>query len=582
MEFRVLGPLEVRDGDRLLSLGGTKQRALLAVLLLHANEVVSNERLIDALWGDHPPPTAANTLQVHVSKLRKLLESDGSSVRIVTRPHGYMLQLDPDELDLHRFERLLDTARDALAANEPETAAGALREAIALWRGDALADLAAESFGQAATLRLEDLRLTAVEELVEAELALGRHRELVSELRALTAEHPFRERLPGQLMLALYRSGRQAEALEVYQATRRLLVEELGIEPGQPLQRLERAILVQDPALDAPRSDETRDGDEAEDVRARVPAEEVRASEGKPLGAGPPRAERSILLAARDVHALDILVDLAAPLAGPRSRHEIILTRILVRSAGDPDGSGHEDLAAATSELHERREALAGKDVPARVAAFISSDPGEDIVRLTADQEVDLLLVEASGLLIEGDSGHMGLDVVLERAPCDVGLVIAREGGVPPGVSGSPVLVTFAGGEHDWAALELGAWIARARDAPLTLLGPAGDPAAGRRDSSRLLATASLVVQQFAGIAAQPLLIGSGAAGIIEASERGSLLIVGLSAAWKLQGLAPFHATIAREARVPTVFVRRGLRPGGLAPRADVTRFTWSLAAQAA
>ena len=247
MDFRILGPLEVLDEGRVVMLGGSKQRALLALLLLHANETLSPDRLIDELWGDRPPATAGKTLQAHVSRLRKaLVAHDGA---VVTRAHGYELRLDPGCLDAHRFERLVGEGRGALATARPEWALARLQEALALWRGPPLADLAYEPFAQGEIARLDELRVTALEQLIEAKLALGGHAELVGELERLIDEHPYRERLHAQLMLALYRSDRQADALQAYQDARRTLVEQLGIEPGERLRRLERAILAQDPAL---------------------------------------------------------------------------------------------------------------------------------------------------------------------------------------------------------------------------------------------------------------------------------------------------------------------------------------------
>src|SRR5918994_5128882 len=244
MDFRLLGPLEVAEHDRLLALGGIKQRSLLAILLLHANELVSSDRLIDELWGDASPRTAGKALQVHVSRLRKQLGAG----RLATHPPGYVLRVDPSELDLARFERLLEEARQA----DARRAAQKLREALALWRGPALADLAYEPFAQVEIARLDELRLAVLEQRIDADLALGRHAELVGELEALIARQPLREGLRGQLMLALYRSARQAEALDAYRAARRELSDELGLEPSEQLKRLEQAILRQDPALDLP------------------------------------------------------------------------------------------------------------------------------------------------------------------------------------------------------------------------------------------------------------------------------------------------------------------------------------------
>jgi DNA-binding SARP family transcriptional activator len=252
MDFRILGPLEAVDDGHALPLGGSKQRAVLAVLLLHANETVTTDRLIDELWGEHPPATAAKTLQNYVSRLRKALVDgvgEGRHGMLVTREHGYELQLDPERLDAHRFERLSAEGRSELAAGRPEPAVSELEEALSLWRGPPLADLAYEPFAQREIARLEDLRAGTLELLIEAKLALGGHSEVISQLEALVAEHPYRERLRAQLMIALYRSDRQADALQAYQDARRQLVGELGIEPGERLRELERAILAQDPAL---------------------------------------------------------------------------------------------------------------------------------------------------------------------------------------------------------------------------------------------------------------------------------------------------------------------------------------------
>src|SRR4051812_3800924 len=249
MEFRVLGPLEVRDGDRSLPLAGAKQRALLALLLVNADHVLSRDRLIDELWGEQPPETAVQTLQVYVSRLRKVLPPE----KLLTRAPGYLLELqDDDELDLRRFERLLAEGREALGRDDPERAARLLQAALDLWRGPAFAEFASDPFARAEIGRLEDLRLAAVEARVTAELALGGHTELIGELEALIAEHPHRERLRAHLMLALYRSGRQAEALQAYKDARHALVEQLGIEPSAALQRLEKQILNHEPAIESP------------------------------------------------------------------------------------------------------------------------------------------------------------------------------------------------------------------------------------------------------------------------------------------------------------------------------------------
>ncbi|MEN3312824.1 MAG: hypothetical protein V7645_2153 [Actinomycetota bacterium] len=247
MDYRILGPLEALDGERQLPLGGARQRAVLALLLLHGNETLTRDVIVDELWGDEAPPTAAKVLQNCVSALRKELPPD--TIRTVAGAYG--LALEPGELDRDRFERLLAEGRAALEAGDHTEASDQLRRALALWRGAPLSDLSYEPFAQDEIKRLEELHIAALEDKIESELALGRHDGLVPELEALVTRHPLRERLRAQLMLALYRAGRQAEALDAYRAARRTLLAELGIEPGRPLRDLEHAILEQVPALDA-------------------------------------------------------------------------------------------------------------------------------------------------------------------------------------------------------------------------------------------------------------------------------------------------------------------------------------------
>jgi YVTN family beta-propeller protein len=251
MEFLLLGPLEVRDGDGPIPLGGAKQRALLASLLLHANEVVGRDRLIDGLWGGQPPATAGHTVETYISRLRRALHDVGSRAALITRPPGYMLRLDPDALDLNRFQRLAGEGRRMLAEGNPELAVDLLREALALFRGPPLDDVAFFPFAQVEVGRLEEMRLAALEDRIDADLAAGRRAELVSELNPLVHVHPLRERLQAQLILALYRAGRQADALEAFRAARRNLADELGVQPGASLRRLEQAILEHDASLEA-------------------------------------------------------------------------------------------------------------------------------------------------------------------------------------------------------------------------------------------------------------------------------------------------------------------------------------------
>ena len=261
LQFRILGPLEVSRDGALIDVGARKQRALLALLLLNANRVVPTERLIDELWGDTPPETARSALQVYIAGLRKALGGEGSALR--TRAPGYVLNVEPGALDLDRFTAL---RAEAQAAGDEERRSALLREALELWRDTPLADLTTEPFAAKAIAWLEQLLLDVLDQQIDADLALGRNAALIPELEALVAEHPYRERLRAQLMLCLYRSGRQSDALSSYQAARRTLADDLGLEPGPELRELEAAILRQDPALSL---DGTRPGLEAPAERPR-------------------------------------------------------------------------------------------------------------------------------------------------------------------------------------------------------------------------------------------------------------------------------------------------------------------------
>jgi DNA-binding SARP family transcriptional activator len=250
LQFRILGPLEASANHVPLKIGAAKQRAVVALLLLHPNEVVGSEQLIDGLWGDRPPRTAQQIVRVYVSQLRKLLESGGERP-LVTEPAGYLLRVTPRQLDAKRFEKLVGEGRASLAVGDAAAAARKLHQALSLWRGPALADFRYEPFAQANIARLEELRVGCLEDRFAADLALGGGGDLVSELEELVAEHPLRERLRASLMLALYRSGRQADALAAYHDIRRVLVGDLGLEPSPALRDLQAAILRQDPSLEA-------------------------------------------------------------------------------------------------------------------------------------------------------------------------------------------------------------------------------------------------------------------------------------------------------------------------------------------
>jgi DNA-binding SARP family transcriptional activator len=529
-EFRILGPLEVVGDRGVVRLGGARQRATLAILLLNANRVVSVDRIVEDLYADAAPVTALKQVQRQISELRKAL---GSTSVIETRSPGYMIRLSPEQLDLHVFERLAAEAAEAFSAGDPRQAADLLRQALGVWRGDPLSDLAYESFAQASIERLREIRLAALEQRIDADLALGRHNELVAELEQLVQEHPVREQLHAQLMLALYRAGRQAEALEAYREARTRLVDGFGIEPSPGLKELERRVLEQDRRL------------------------ELVPDEGSTPGS-PGRSARTVLAVAKDEAGVERLARLAEPLTR-LPEQGLILARLV---------ESEPELAGAVGSLEQARQAAE----TTRVAAFTSAEPARDVIRLASAYDVELVLVGAP------TEAHTRLpeDVVtvLEESPADVGLVVgppadwARQDGI---------FVPFGGTEHDWAALELGAWLASSGGAPLRLVGVRADPARGRRDASRLLANASLAVQRLVDVGAEPLLVEPAPDALAGAVESATIVVVGLSPRWRTEGVGTVRGALLRTGR-PVVLVHSGPRPSGLAPRDTRTRFSWSLA----
>jgi YVTN family beta-propeller protein len=303
IDYRLLGPIEAGINGHALEIGGQKQRALLTILLLSANEPVSREVLIDRLWGECPPAGAQHTLEVYISRLRKTLKSAADEAVVLTRSGAYLLRVPSERIDIGRFERLAGEGRGALAAGAPGQAAAFLGEALAQWRGAPLAEVSDELFAQAEIARLNELRAGVIEDRTEADLALGRHGDVVSELEALIAVHPLRERLYQQLIIALYRCGRQAEALAVYRSARRVLMQELGIEPGPGLKRLERAILDQDVSLEPP---------------ARHPEPSAIASAGRERSLSAGTAHRAQLLSAAGAVLAVTLALLVGGSQGPR------------------------------------------------------------------------------------------------------------------------------------------------------------------------------------------------------------------------------------------------------------------------
>jgi DNA-binding SARP family transcriptional activator len=515
VQFGILGPLDVRHEGRSVHIRGAKERALLAVLLLHAGEPVSVDRLIDELWGESPPATARKSVQVRIAGLRRAIGGDV----LLTRGDAYLVRLQPDQLDLRRFEELLAAGSDAIAAGDASAALATLRDALALWRGPPLADFAFESFAQPAIARLEELRVHALELRIDAQLQVGLHDRVIAEVEQLVAAHPFRERFRGQLVLALYRDGRQADALDVCRRARAEFVTELGIEPGPALRKLEQAVLRQDPSLEL---------------------------------AAP---ERSVLVAPQDPHRLPALLALGQLLA-TRPGRELILALLTPNAA---------DLTKTAALANEHRNVLLADGVSARTITFTTQEAGADVVRIAAEQDVDLLLVDGPV-----DLDDPVLEHVLVRAPCDVAVHVGRREQPREGA----VLALFTGGDHDWSAVEVGAWIAGARGVPLRLAGPAEGV---ERDASRALASASLAVQRVLGIAAEPVLLRPEATDLLGAADDAAVVVIGLPERWRRDGLGRVRTALAVDARPPALLVRRGLRPGGLAPRESLTRFTWTL-----
>jgi hypothetical protein len=410
------------------------------------------------------------------------------------------------------------------------------REALSLWRGAPLADLAFEPFAPPVIERLSALRLAVVERCLDAELELGRGRELVAELEQLVDEHPLHERLRGQLMVALYRSGRQTEALETFRAGRAALVEAFGLEPTPALKQLESQILSQHPVLGGP---------------GQVhPA---------PVGAD----LRTVLVATRSSAFPDGLVAAGRHLTS-LGRHELLLTQVVER----------EDLLAdAVAATRARRDDLATDGVTSRAAAFVSRAFGPDVARLAATHGADVLVVDSpDGVELEGlIAPHLA--PLLERSPCDVAVLA----GPPPEAFERGIAVLFGGSDHDWAAAELGAWLAAGASAPLRLIGVRGPQRDGGADASRLLASASIAIQQLVGVDVEPALADPGPEGLVEAVRDAAVVIVGLSPRWRREGLGVSRRALLT-AGTPTLVVHRGTRPGGLAPRETLTRFTWTIA----
>jgi DNA-binding SARP family transcriptional activator len=730
VDYRILGSLEAIRVGEALPLGGAKQRAVLGILLVAPNRVVTTDELIESLWPERAPGKPQTAIQGYVSHLRRILDAERGFEVIVTEPAGYRLRVEAEDVDLMRFEEQLDLARRAAEQERAEVAAEGFRAALALFRGPPLADFAYESWAQPHIGRLEELHLTCLEGRIDADLALGRDAELVGEIETLVAEHPLRERLRAHLMVALYRAGRQSEALAAYHEARRVLVDEFGIEPSRALQDVERKILLQDPSLDlnggvaaAATTESTeqtmvftdiegstrlvhRLGDDyshvllehrrllreayeerggrvvddhgdcffatfseaTEAVEAAAAAQHalvtypwpehlpvrvrmgvhtgmpVRVGDGligldvhrvaricaaahggqvllsrataelldgaahelndlgeyrlkdlvepehlfqlvvadapqdfpAPRGQGrsdESHPERSVLVVAQDDASARALAGIVEQLATSAAAHELIVAQLIdasTRSTADAD----QLLRIATSSLQTLGDEWAERGVNARIAVFTSAALADDTVRLASEQAVDLMLLERPAAQLEQGDLDSDVATVLEHAPCDVAICVVRPRGE---TAGEIVLVPFGGSAHDWAALELAAWLASANRWRLRLLGTAGVPDAGRRDASRLLAAASLTVQRLVGVPSEPSLVDAGPEELARAAEDAAIVVAGVPEQWRERGLGQTRAELLRAAPCTTLFVRRGVRPGGLAPRESLTRFTWSL-----
>ena len=468
------------------------------------------------------PAAGATALRVRVSQLRKALGPGGA--RLVTRAPGYALLVESGELDLQRFERALDRAAAALP-DDPAAAAEHANVALSLWRGAPLADIAYSSYAQAAIARLEELRAAALELRIEAELALGHHAQVVGELQQLVAEHPLRERMWGQLMLALYRDGRQADALAAYRAARRRLVDEVGIEPGPGLRALESAILAQDPSL-------------APGAQAAQPA--------------PQRA----VLALMDPHAPEAAAVALGERLARRNGHELIALALV----SDPD-----DLGAAAEPVE--RAACSGDRRARRRLHERRSRRGRRAPR-----------GRAGGV---GAARRPAGGAPARRRPRRGARDDSRERGVRRRARGRRVArVGAAAGSGARSVRRAHARLVRGRDRRLALRRSAAAP--GRRarttwqgrepDPRECLARAAADV----GIAPEPELVDPGEEALLTAAAGASAIVAGLSERWTREGIGAVRLALARRAPCPVLLVRSGLRPGGLAPAHAMTSFTWS------
>ena len=509
MLFRLLGPLEVTDGDSPVRVGEGRQRSVLVLLLLHRNEPIARDRLIDALWGEAPPATAAKVLQNQIGRLRRAL-GDREGRRLRTHGHAYALRVEAGELDVDHFERLVRAGGEALRDDRPAEAAARLGEALTWWRGPPLADVAYETFAQPEIARLEERRLVAVEWRIDAQLALGHSADLVAELDTLVAQHPLREHLRGQRMLALYRCGRQAEALEAFRDARRLLIEEVGVEPGAELRGMHEAILRHDPALELePQEALPRElhaalqrpivGRDRELAWLRLHWERARGGAGACIaltgerGIGKTRLVAGI---ADDAHRDGFTV---LYMTGAAPADALAATVRRARNARRPTLLVADD--AGDRALDALRE-LAGEIATRPVLALATAESPEQLGVLgTPASEGSLELAPLDGDAVRRIALLYAAGGADDRVPVDA--LLARSGGVPVRVH--VAASAWARGE---ARERVAASVPRAaagrsewRTAEAALVGSVVDLQAARDRGERLAAHASPVVCPFKGLA---------------------------------------------------------------------------------
>ena len=515
LEFRILGPVTMMRDGRPVDVP-QQARTVLAQLLLAEERAVSTDRLMDAVWGERVPSSARAAMHNLVAALRRALGEDADM--LTTQPPGYALRYGSRAtFDLQAFEAEIDNGRRALESANPGQAEAMLSTALARWQGDALADLAYESWATPVAERLEELRLAAAELRIEAMLALGQSTKAIGEIRSLLVAHPLRESLHAQLLRGLMSAGRRSEALDAYRDWYGLTTSDLGLEPSRELRDLQRSLLEDDPS--------------------------------------PPRGRhsRSVLLAASSPTGLRRILGLASALGGGETGHELIL--LLTTDPVERGVTADQALHAAGAELSEIADGLL-----ARSATIVSSETIVGALRIARHQDVDLVLVD----------GHGVYPAEFPSGPCNVAVLASWPYADGRTLTG-PVLVPFGGADDEWSALEIAAWLARANGVPLLISGAQRDG----EDPSGMLATAALLVQRYAGAKTLSILSEPGADGVVRAAAGAGLVILSAERA----GSDTVREDIVSRSPAPVMLVRDGMRPSGLAPADTITRFSWSMRA---